>query len=687
MSGDGGHETIASATLRRVAQLREELRLHKYKYYVLDEPELSDVEYDELERELVDIETQYPELITPDSPTQQIGVPLYETEFTAVAHVTPMYSLDNAMDVADLLAWGHRVRRLAGADVDIGYVCEPKIDGLSISLTYEDGYLALGATRGDGTFGEDVTNNVRTIREIPQRLASGVPRMLEVRGEVYLPISEFERLNRAQAEAEERIFANPRNAAAGSLRQKDPRITAERELRMWTYEVGVHEGVSFGTHVEKLRWLADLGFPVNDQIELFCDLDDVAAWCSDIETRRYTFDYGFDGVVVKVNGHRERETLGFTARAPRWAIAWKFPPEERTTKLLDIQPSIGRTGRVTPFAVLAPIRLSGANVTQATLHNVLDMERKGVLIGDTVLVRRAGEVIPEVIKPIVEHRTGDERPFAMPAVCPVCGSTIVRPAGEVNHVCTGGWRCPAQVWGRIVHFGSRQAMDIDGLGEKTVAALLDAGLITDAGDLYSLRTGDLVDLERFAKVSAENLVAGIEASKDRPLERLMVALGIRHLGGANARALAEHFRDLDAMLAASVDDIAAIGGFGPIKADSIVADLHDPKMLDILGKLKAAGVRIAAGPRPLGPALLGPKPLEGYTFVLTGTFDTLSRDEATEALRDLGARVTGSVSKKTDVVFVGRDPGSKVDKAERLAVRRGDEALLQAVLDQGPSAL
>ncbi len=663
----------------RAAHLREQIRYHKYRYYVLDDPEVSDAEYDELERELLAIEAAHPELVTADSPTQTVGTPVFETEFTTVRHLTPMQSLDNAFAVEDLVAWGERLERILGAG-GVEYACEPKIDGLSISLTYESGFLSVGATRGNGSEGEDVTNNVRTIRGLPQRI-EGAPPVLEVRGEVYLPVSAFEDLNRRQADEGARLFANPRNAAAGSLRQKDPRVTAGRALHMFCYQMGEYTGSRFRTHVESLEWLRAAGFPVNPEIRVLSDLGDVAAFCRALEVRRHEFDYEFDGVVVKVDDLAIREELGSTSRAPRWAVAWKFPPEERTTKLRDIVASVGRTGRITPFAVLEPVRLSGATVTQATLHNEDDVVRKGVLIGDTVLVRRAGEVIPEVVKPIVERRTGAERPFVMPTACPICGGPVVRPEGEVNSRCSNTWGCPAQTWGRVVHFASRGGMDIEGLGEKTVAALLDAGRIADPADLYSLTAVDFEGLEGFAEVSTGNLLGGIAASRDRPLARLLTALGIRFLGDANARQLARRFRSLDAVLAALPEDLAAVEGFGPTKAASVYADLHDPRMTAILAKLQAAGVRTADAEEQ------GERPLAGLTFVLTGTFAALSRERATGALQERGARVTSSVSKKTDVVFVGADPGSKADKAESLGVRRGDEALLLAVLEQGPGAL
>jgi len=780
----------------RAAHLRDVIRDARHRYYVLDDPTLSDAEYDECERELVAIETAHPELVTADSPTQQVGAAPLVTDFATVRHRTPMQSLDNAMSPADLRAWGERIDRLLDGAGAATFVCEPKIDGLSISITFEDGRFEIGATRGNGVEGEDVTANVATIRSLPQRLPGDLESstaVLEVRGEVYLPVSRFEEMNRRQADAGERLYANPRNAAAGSLRQKDPRVTAQRRLGMFAYDIGDPASLGLTSHTETLAWLDAAGFPVTAPVGRFRDLDEVLEFCLDLQARRHEFDFEFDGIVVKVDEHAQRDVLGSTSRAPRWAIAWKFPPEERTTRLVDIQPSVGRTGRITPFAVLEPVRLSGATVTQATLHNADEVSRKGVLIGDTVLVRRAGEVIPEVIKPIVENRTGAERPFVFPTRCPVCGHPVERPEGEVNHRCTGGWDCPAQVWGRIVHFASRAGMEIDHLGEKTVSALLQAGIISDAGDLYGLtpaalsrlrefaarpvavfadearsddpagvaellrslrikgltaeaatriaaRFGDLaairhatadqlgavdgvtersaealaagladparaavldklqagdvdsvtVDdlavLDGFNTTSMGNLLAAIEAAKDRPLARLLTALGLRHLGGANAEVLAARFGDLDRVLAASAEDIAGVEGFGPVKADAIVAQLRDPRIRLILDKIRAAGVRTAdtAGQSGAVPA---ERSLAGLTFVLTGTFESLSRQEATDRLKAAGAKVTGSVSKKTDAVLAGADPGSKYDKAGQLGVRIGDEALLMALLDQGPDAL
>lgn len=771
----------------RASELRDLVREARYRYYVLDDPTLSDAEYDEFERELRALEEAHPELVTADSPTQTVGAAPLVTDFATVRHRTPMQSLDNAMSPADLRTWAERVERMLDGD-PAEFVCEPKIDGLSISLTYEGGRLHVGATRGNGVEGEDVTANVMSVVGVPHSLppAMAVP-VVEVRGEVYLPVSRFEEMNRRQADAGERLYANPRNAAAGSLRQKDPRVTARRKLGIFAYDIGDPDALGLRSHTETLAWLEAAGLPVTAPVFMSTDVAAVVGFCTDLQERRHEFDFEFDGVVVKVDDHGQRAELGSTSRAPRWAVAWKFPPEERTTKLLDIQPSVGRTGRITPFAVLEPVRLSGARVTTATLHNADDVVRKGVLIGDTVLVRRAGEVIPEVVKPIVERRDGTEREFVFPERCPVCGSPVERPEGEVNHRCTGGWRCPAQVLGRIVHFASRDGMEIDHLGEKTVANMLAAGVIADPGDLFHLSAADLTRLGEFAKrpladliadarsgdpdrvaevvralrprgvskaaiaaavasrpdldglasasvdelasvpsvtaaaaaalhdaltrpvvaklldgdpsavtvgdlaflqgfnqVSMGNLLAALDAARDRPLARLLTALGLRHLGGANAVRLAGVFGDLDSILAASAEEIAAVEGFGPIKAEAIVAQLADPRIVAIVDKLRSAGVRTADAATP---ASSRSSELAGTTFVLTGTFDAMSRRDATAALEAAGAKVTSSVSKKTDVVFAGADAGSKLDKAIELGVRVGDETLLSAVLQDGASAL
>ncbi len=666
----------------KLARLRDDVRYHRYRYYVLDDPQVSDAEYDEFERELRRVEQEHPDLVTSDSPTQWVGTEMFETDFAKVRHLTPMASLDNAMDVDELETWAVRVGRLLGGE-PVEFFSEPKIDGLSISITYENGRLAVAATRGNGVEGEDVTNNVRTIAEIPQRLDEGIgyPDRFEVRGEVYMPISAFEALNVRQAVERDHLYANPRNAAAGSLRQKDPRVTAGRNLRAWIYEIGRYDGADLTSHVDTMNWLETAGFPVNPERSVLRAVDEVAAYCERLEAERGALDYEYDGVVVKVNSHAQRDELGSTARAPRWAIAWKFPPEERTTKLLDIAVSIGRTGRVTPFAVLEPVRLSGAMVSRATLHNADEVERKGVMIGDTVLVRRAGEVIPEVIKPILDKRPDDARPFVMADKCPVCGAPIEREPGEVNHYCTGNWTCREQIWGRICHFASRGALDIDHLGEKTVEILLDAGSIADAGDLYSLTADDLAGLDGFAEIGVRNLLASIEKSKSAPLFRVLVGLGIRHLGEANARSLVDHLPSIDAILGVDAGTIAEIEGFGTVKGESIVREIHDPKIVEIIDKLRAAGFSLESYVDDTATAL------RGHTFVLTGTFESMSRDAATAELRSRGARVAGSVSRKTAVVFVGANPGSKAAKAQDLGVRIGDEALLVDVLSNGADAL
>ncbi|MBX7161389.1 MAG: NAD-dependent DNA ligase LigA, partial [Acidimicrobiia bacterium] len=544
----------------RASELRDLIREARYRYYVLDDPTLSDAEYDELERELRAIEESHPDLVTADSPTQTVGAAPLVTDFATVRHRTPMQSLDNAMNPADLSAWAERIARMLDGE-EATFVCEPKIDGLSISLTYEDGRLHVGATRGNGVEGEDVTANVMSVVGVPHALPPDLAvALVEVRGEVYLPVSRFEEMNRRQAEAGERLYANPRNAAAGSLRQKDPRVTARRKLGIFAYDIGEPGELGLGSHTATLAWLARAGLPVTAPVFTSTDVDAVVAFCTDLQQRRHEFDFEFDGVVVKVDDHAQREELGSTARAPRWAIAWKFPPEERTTKLLDIQPSVGRTGRITPFAVLEPVRLSGATVTTATLHNADDVVRKGVLIGDTVLVRRAGEVIPEVVKPIVERRDGSEREFVFPHRCPVCGSPVERPEGEVNHRCTGGWNCPAQVLGRIVHFASRDGMEIDHLGEKTVANLLDAGVISDAGDLFHLHAADLTRLREFASRPAADVIADARSDDPGRIAAVVQALRPKGVSRAVIAAAVEAYPSLASLAAASPGELAAVPG-------------------------------------------------------------------------------------------------------------------------------
>ena len=652
----------------RAAVLRARIAHHDRRYHELDDPEIPDADYDALVRELRGIEQVHPEAVTVDSPTQRVGSAPVTTTFAAVVHRVPMTSLDNAMDEAELRAWGERVTRgLAGAGGGVArFVCELKIDGLAMSLRYEAGEYALAATRGDGRVGEDVTPNVATIAGVPKRLhGPGAPSTLEVRGEVYMSVAAFEALNERQVAAGDKRFANPRNSAAGSLRQKDPRVTSSRELSMWCYQLGDAEGgPSFTTHTETLEWLAELGFPVNPQIRTVDSLDEVLAFCRHWQAHRHDLPYEIDGVVVKVDGLAQREALGFTSKAPRWAIAFKFPPEERTTVLRAIQVSIGRTGRATPFAVLEPVFVGGSTVGMATLHNADQVRAKDVRPGDTVVVRKAGDVIPEVVGPVADGRADRGEPWVFPTLCPCpLGSTLVRAEGEADTRCVEP-DCPYQRDARIIHFGSRGAMDIEGLGERTVFAFSDAGLVADAADIYALRLEQLLTLEGFATVSATNLLAAIEASKGRPLPRLLVALGVKHLGPAAAEALARAFGNLDAIATASEADLATVEGVGPVIAASIVRWFADERHRTVVDKLRAAGVEFGNVQTSVLPQVLA-----GKAVVVTGTVEGFTREEAEGAIKDRGGKSPGSVSKKTFAVVVGDEPGaSKLAKATELGV-------------------
>ncbi len=666
----------------RVADLREAVTYHSRLYYESDEPELADAEFDALVLELRDLEDRYPELRTPDSPTERVGGAAVST-FTPVAHVVPMLSLDNAFSRAALDAWGTRVVKLAGDRVR--FVAEPKMDGLAISLVYEGGRLLRAATRGDGVTGEDVTENVRTVRGVPALLRGrSRPTLLEVRGEVYMPITSFEDLNGRQADAGERLFANPRNAAAGSLRQKDPNITASRDLALFCYQLGaVERGPDLSTHMGVLQWLRDLGFPVNPHIEQHDDLDSVARFCESMEEKRHALGYEIDGVVVKVDDLAQREQMGATSRAPRWAIAYKFPPEEKTTLLKDIRVSIGRTGRATPFAELEPVFVGGSTVEMATLHNEDEVARRAVRVGDTVIVRKAGDVIPEVVGPVLSKRPEGSEPWTFPSDCPVCGSELLRPEGEAKHRCNNA-DCPARQLARIVFFASRSAMDIEGLGEERVGLLINAGLVRDAGDLYALTVDQLVPLERMGDISAANLVGAIEASKQRPFVNLLVALGVRNVGPAAAKALARSFGSLDAIMEAPVEVLTAVDGIGPVIAERLHRYFADERNRRTVEKLRVAGV-------PFGEAVptapVGEAPLAGLTFVLTGTLPRRTREEATAELESRGAKVSASVTKKTRFVVAGAGAGSKLVKAEQLGVQVIDEDALDRLLEDGPDAL
>jgi len=669
-------------TIARVAELRELLEHHSEQYYLFDAPEISDAEFDELMRELAALETRYPGLVTPGSPTQRPGGAPSAT-FAPVEHVVPMLSLDNAFSLDELHAWGKRIERLVPAA--IRFVAEPKMDGLAISLLYERGRLVRGATRGDGVTGEDVTANVRTITTVPKRLTGArVPERLEVRGEVFMPLASFEELNRRQGDAGDRLFANPRNAAAGSLRQKDPNVTASRDLDLFCYQLGVQDGgPPLTTHLGTLDWLRELGVPINPRIEDFDDLAAVHAFCERMLEQRHSLGYEIDGVVIKVDDLAQRAELGTTSKAPRWAIAYKFPPEEKTTVLRHILVSIGRTGRATPFAELEPVFVGGSTVGMATLHNEDEVARRDVRPGDTVIVRKAGDVIPEVVGPVLAKRPKKSRPWKFPKLCPVCKGPLVRLAGESDHRCVN-FDCPAQRVQRIVFFAGRSAMDIEGLGEERVAQFVDAGLLSDAGDLYALHTDQLVNLERIGEKSAENLLDGIGASKQRPLAKLLVGLGIRHVGPAAAVALARELGHLDRIAGAPVEELTAVEGVGPVIAESIHQFFATTRNHRVVEKLRGAGVNFE-GPPPAEVADVGGVSLAGRTFVLTGGLDGFTREEAQAEIEARGGKVTSSVSKKTSFVVVGESPGSKLAKAEQLGVTIVDEARFRELLARGPN--
>ena len=653
----------------RVEELREQVNHHLYRYHVLDDPEISDAEYDELIGELRSIEDRFPQLITPDSPTQRVGAAPAEL-FRPVPHRAPMLSLDNAFSEEELRAWGARVERgLNGAAHT--FVCELKIDGVACALTYEDGVLTTAATRGDGRTGEDITANVRTLQGVPKRLeVDDPPSVLEVRGEVYFPVKAFEGLNVELTEAGARPFANPRNAAAGSLRQKDAKVTKSRPLRMWVHSFGAAEGITFDSHSDFLAWSEAAGLPVPPTNERTKDLAAVLRFLRKWEKRRHSLDWEIDGAVIKVDDAKLQRRLGSTSHAPRWAIAYKFPPEERTALLKAIDVHTGRTGKITPFAVLEPVVVAGVTITYATLHNESEVRRKDVRKGDTVIVRRAGDVIPEIVGPVPAKRPKSARPWKMPKKCPSCGTDLVRPEGEVDWRCPNKAGCPDQSVEWLFHFAGRGAMDIEGLGYMTVMALLKEGLIQDPADIYALTADDLARLDGFAEKSIENLLDSIEASKDRPLWRLLVGLNIRHVGSHVAEVLSSAFLSIDALAEANEDEIDAVPEIGPTVAATVRAWFDEDENLALVEKLRKAGVRLEDPP----PEDTGPKPLEGLTIVLTGGLDTLSRDEATRLAQQAGARVSSSVSKKTDFVVVGENPGSKHDQAVKLGLEVLDEA-------------
>jgi len=660
----------------RVEELRQLINYHSYRYYVLDDPEIADAEFDALFQELLALENDHPELASPDSPTQRVGAGP-GANFAAVQHRVPMLSLGNAFSSEQLQAWAQRARNLLGREAE-GFVLEPKLDGLAVSLRYERGRLAVGATRGDGSVGEDITPNVRTIRTVPLTLTGDAPAVIEVRGEVYLSLKAFSRINDEQMARGDRLFLNPRNAAAGAVRQKDSRITARRPLDFIAYAVGEAEGIDLPrSHWDVLQQLGAWGFKVNPRNSRARTLDDViervAAW----DHERETLDYEIDGVVIKIEDRAVHEELGYVGREPRWAIAFKFPPTQATTTLKAIGINVGRTGGLNPFAILEPVKVGGVIVKLATLHNEEDINRKDIRIGDTVLVQRAGEVIPQVIAPVVSKRTGEERVFKMPDRCPVCGSEVIQPEGEAMHRCTGAATCPAQRYERIKHFVSRPAMDIEGMGERLVGALIDAGLIRDQADIYSLKKEQLVELERLADKSADNVLASIEGSKQRPLSRVLHALGIRYVGDRTAEILAEQFGSMDALLAASPEELIETEGIGPKIGESIYEFLHADREVEIIERLEQAGVNMAqARTRVQGGPLLG------TTWVLTGSLARWPRSQAEARIKALGGKISDSVTKKTTHVVVGEAPGSKLARAQQLGIPILDEEAFQKEIEQ-----
>lgn len=660
----------------RVEELRAQIAYHDYRYYVLNEPEISDAEYDALMRELRELEARFPQLITPDSPTQRVSGQPVEA-FGIVEHRVPLLSLANAFTIDELRAWYKRVCTLAAVE-SCEMVCEPKIDGLAVALVYEDGRFVQGATRGDGYRGEDVTQNLRTVRSIPMTLRNHVPPRFEVRGEIYMTKQGFEHLNEQQARRGERLFANPRNAAAGSLRQLDPRVTASRPLRFWCYGVGWIDGAERPrTQWETLQWLRELGFPVNPHNALCQTLDDVIAYIQEWTDKRFTLDYEIDGAVIKINDLALWDELGVVGREPRYAIAYKFPPTQAITKLVDIGINVGRTGSLNPYAILEPVRLGGATVRLATLHNEEDIHRKDIRIGDWVIVHRAGEVIPQVIGPVVSRRTGEEREFHMPEKCPVCGGRVIKPEGEAIAYCTNN-QCPAQAVRLLEHFASKGAMDIEGIGEKQAQVLYTAGLVKDPADLYFLRKEQLVNLERWGEKSAENVLRAIAVSKERPLDRLIFALGIRHVGSEIAELLAAHFKSIDALASASVEELQAVPAIGPKIAQSVHAWFREERNRRILEKLRRAGVRMAEEKaQQVGP-------LSGLTFVVTGRLEHFTRGEIEQLLKSLGATVGSDVTRKTDYLIVGTDPGSKLQRAQTLGIPQlTEEAFLAFLKERG----
>jgi DNA ligase (NAD+) len=661
----------------RIDELRKLIQHHNWRYYVLDDPQVSDAQYDALFRELLELEKAHPHLITEDSPTQRVGArPL--SAFRSVRHRIPLFSLANAFSREELTSFVERVKRNLGSDVE--FMLEPKIDGLAVALTYENGSFTLGVTRGDGIEGEDVTGNLRTIKSLPLKLQGTSPAILEVRGEVYMPKHSFVSLNKTREEQGEQTFANPRNAAAGSLRQLDPKVTASRALNLFVYTLAQkgtaplwEQGIT--TQKEALADLAHLGLPVNPHLRLCKTIDEIMDYCFWLEENRQELPYEIDGAVLKLNSLVSQEELGFTARNPRWAIAYKFPPLQATTRVEDIVVQVGRTGALTPLAILKPTSLSGSTISRASLHNEDYIKDKDIRIGDHVVIQKAGDVIPEVVRSLSQRRDGSERKFQMPTACPVCGSEVVRPPGEVAVRCVG-MGCSAQLREGIIHFASRNAMNIEGLGPKLIDQLIAKELIADPADLYYLTAQELLSMERVGKKLATKLIDAIAASKANSVERLFFGLGIRHVGLEAARLLADHFQTLDRLMEATVPALTAIDGIGPQIAESIREFFTRKQNLQVIQKLKEAGLNFQAIATTKNDALLG------LTFVLTGSLTNLTRSQAKERIEALGGKVSASVSKKTNYVIVGAEPGSKLAQAKKLGIKTLTEEEFFNLLNQ-----
>ena len=667
--------------VQKIASLRNKLHEHNYRYYVLDQPVISDAAYDALLKELEELEKQYPELITPDSPTQRVGTAPLDT-FNRIEHRLPMFSLSNTYDTKEIIDFEQRVRKLIGEEQKITYVVEPKLDGLAVELVYEQGFFVRGSTRGDGFAGEDITLNLKTIGSLPLRFLprpESAPERVDIRGEVVMPRQELEALNRRRAEEGLPLFANPRNAAAGSLRQLDPRITAKRRLDLFCYAVGYHEGVTFTSQWQLLSQLESWGFKVTENRYLADSGEEIIARCQQIEGLRDQLPYDIDGTVIKVNPLVLQRQLGEKSRSPRWAIAYKFKAQEETTKILDIIVQVGRTGALTPVAIMEPVRVGGVEISRATLHNFDDLHHKDIRIGDRVVVKRAGDVIPEVIAPITALRTGTEQPFPLPTRCPVCGAHVIREPEGIIYRCTAGLSCPAQLTGSIFHFGSKRAMDIDGLGMKLVEQLVEKGIVKDIADLYNLDAKTLAGLERFGEKSARNLLEAIEASKHRSLNRFIYGLGIRHVGEHLAKVVVHHCPELLASGPPDPDTLMNIPEIGPQVAQSIYEFFREEKNLRVIQKLLDYGVN----PQP--PATTeGLQPLAGKTFVITGTLSQ-PRSVIKSQLEQAGARVSGTISSQTDYLLAGKKPGKKLNQALNVNVAIISEAELNALLNPRPA--